>query len=153
MSGIKERKTYSDALKKQIADEYMRGELNMSALQKKYRIASFASIHTWVHKYGSGDVNSVRGFYKVDKTKESKPSARTAYRKKLYEKFVQGIEREVMPEFDNEQERTAYILFENLYLKKKLLDMGESKDFIANLWSSKNMADIWEHLGLADVLE
>lgn len=69
MSGIKGRKTYSDALKKQIADEYMRGESNMSALQKKYKIASFASIHTWVHKYGSGDVNSVRGFTKLTRPK------------------------------------------------------------------------------------
>jgi len=75
------------------------------------------------------------------------------YKKRLYEKFSKGVDTGIMPEFDTEQERSAFILFENLYLKKKLLDMGESQDFIASLWSSKNMGDILERLGLADYLE
>jgi transposase-like protein len=152
MSGKKNRKKYTEEFKMQVADEYRRGELDMPGLQRKYGISSFASVHAWVHKYGKeGSGAAERGFYK--KSDKPRKVGMSEYSRKLYEKFMRGIETETMPEFDNEQERTAFILFENMYLKKKLLLQGESPAFIANLWSSKNMGDLLERLGLADVLE
>jgi len=54
MSGRKEKVVYSEEFKKQVASEYLSGKLNMMELKLKYGIASFASVHAWVHRYGSG---------------------------------------------------------------------------------------------------
>jgi len=152
MAGKQGKKKYTEEFKRQVAEEYFSGKLDMPGLQRKYRIASFASVHAWIHKYEStGSGAAERGFYK--KVEKPRKAAMSEYSRKLYDKFMQGIETETMPEFDTEQERMAFILFENIYLKKKLLTQGESPDFIANLWSSKNAVDLLERLGLADVLE
>jgi transposase-like protein len=45
--------------------------------------------------------------------------------------------------FKSQEEQMKNILLENEYLKKKLLLQGESKTFIANLWSSKNPVVIY----------
>jgi len=154
MAGVKGKRSYSEELKRQIANEYNRGESNMVELQQKYGIASFASVHKWVHKYGDGTraVGATqRGSYKAGEP--SKKKVQAEYVQRMREKFMRGVETGIMPEFDTDSERLVYALFENQYLKKKLLDMGESKDSLASLWSSKNLADLLARFGLVDVSE
>jgi len=156
MAGVKGRKSYSEELKRQIAEEYNHGEMNMVELQQKYGVSSFASVHNWIHKYGDGTKvvgATQRKSYKTDPSSPSKKKAQAEYIQRLREKFMHGVSTGIMPEFDTDSERLVYALFENQYLKKKLLDMGESKISLASLWSSKNLGDLLARFGLVDVSE
>ena len=137
MSEKKERTYYTLEFKKQVVDEYMRGEGNIPSLTKKYRIKSLASVPGWIHKYGYCDVEP-----KEKKRLKRKAFTTSKYAKELSEKFVKAVETGTIPKFVTKDEKIAFALFENEYLKKKLLLMGESENFIANLWSSKNLK--WE---------
>jgi|GEM_PF-6465381 len=144
----KKGKYYSEEFKRQVADEYMRGEGNMKELKLKYGIASFASVHMWIHKYGLKDLDT-----KTKTRITSKAATKSTYHKELFAKFMKGIKTGETPKFASDTEKALYLLLENQYLKKKLLDMGESKTFIANLWSSKNLKELLAQLGVADVWE
>lgn len=44
--------SYSEELKHHVCQEFLRGEIGIRALSKKYNISSHSSIHSWLRKFG-----------------------------------------------------------------------------------------------------
>jgi len=112
----KKRKTYvyhDLEFKSKLVKLYLEGNGGYRTLAREYGVNS-TQIRNWVKKYKNGEL-----------TEEN------------YDKRGKGTFNKKI--FKNTDEEKEYLKLENEYLKKKLLSMGESESFIANLWSSKNL--------------
>ena len=107
---------YSLELKIEVVEKYLRGEGGQKKLTRDNGLKSRSQLRAWVKKYQAGELTVAD----VDKR-------------------GQGSKGRRKTKFTNKTEELEYLKFENEYLKKKLLAQGESKSFIANLWSSKNL--------------
>jgi len=105
-------KKYSIELKIQVVELYLSGTSNLGQLCKEYGISGKRILREWIRKYKAGEL-----------TENPQPSEQWYWRNK----------------FKNKEDEWEYLKLENEYLKKKLLSQGESEEFIANLWSSKNL--------------
>jgi transposase-like protein len=93
---------------------YLKGEGGYRSLANQYGLKDAQQLRNWVKKYKNGELT------KDEVDKRGKCT------------FIKKI-------FKSKEEEWEYLLLENEYLKKKLLSMGESENFIANLWSSRNL--------------
>jgi transposase len=93
---------------------YLEGNGGYRALAREYGLKDSTQLRDWVKKYKNGELTE----------KDSDKRGKGTFKKKI---------------FKNTDEEKEYLKFENEYLKKKLLSMGVSESFIANLWSSKNL--------------
>jgi transposase-like protein len=105
-------KKYSIELKVKVVELYLSGTSNLEQLCKEYEISGKRILREWIRKYKAGEL-----------TENQQASDQWYWRKK----------------FKNKEDEWEYLKLENEYLKKKLLSQGESEEFIANLWSSKNL--------------
>ena len=105
-------KRYDLEFKLKLVRLYNEGEGGLRILAKKYGISN-TLIRIWLKKYKNGELTAEKA------DNRGKRASKTTFLSK--------------------EEEWDYLRLENEYLKKKLLAKGESKTFIANLWSSKNL--------------
>ena len=106
-------KQYSIELKIKVVELYLNGAGSLGQLCKEYGLSCKKILREWIKKYKAGE---------------------------LTEKVVSQSQRwHKRTKFKSKEDEWEYLKLENEYLKKKLLSQGESEEFIANLWSSKNL--------------
>ena len=115
MAKKREKYVYHDLeFKRKLVMLYLGGNGGYRALAREFGLKQDAQLRDWVKKYKKGDLTE----------ENSDRRGKCTFKKKI---------------FKNRDEEKEYLKLENEYLKKKLLLMGESESFIANLWSSKNL--------------
>jgi transposase-like protein len=115
MAKKREKYVYHDLdFKKKLVMLYLEGNGSYRELSREFGLKSETQLIDWVKKYKNGDLTE----------ENSDRRGKCTFKKK---------------KFKNTDEEKEYLKFENEYLKKKLLLLGETESFIANLWSSKNL--------------
>jgi transposase-like protein len=98
---------------------YIEGEGGYKGLARAYGLKDSRQLRNWLKKYQDG---------KLTETEADKRG-----------KSSNGKHGRAKTRFETKEEEWEYLRFENEYLKKKLLTQGKTENFIANLWSSKNL--------------
>ena len=101
---------YSIDLKIKVVELYLNGAGSLGQLCKEYNLSCKKILREWIKKYKAGELIERQNKRWHKRTK-----------------------------FKNKEDEREYLKLENEYLKKKLLLQGECEDFIASLWSSKNL--------------
>jgi len=110
------KKQYSTEFKLKIIKLRLEG-ISLKKLVTENNISSTDSIRDWIKKYKESGIEGLKS------KRELANNSKHNYSK---------------TKFLSLEEELAYTKLENEYLKKKILENGESPIFIANLWSSKN---------------